>query len=86
MEEFINIYSAPWCTYCTRTKQMLYDAGIEFVEIDISVSPDAEQHIKDQWGAKQIPVVETEEDVFWGWHPEKVKELIEQRAPSVFDY
>lgn len=86
MEEFINIYSAPGCVFCTRTKQMLYDAGIEFLEIDISVSPEAEQHIKDQWGAKQIPVVETEEDVFWGWHPEKVKELIDQRAPSAFDW
>lgn len=86
MEEFIRIYSAPWCTFCTRTKQMLHDAGVEFLEIDISESPKTQQFIKDQWGAEQIPVVETDEDVFWGWHPEKVKELIEQRAPSVFDY
>lgn len=32
----IEIYTAPFCSYCTMAKRLLKEKGAEFIEIDVS--------------------------------------------------
>jgi mycoredoxin len=38
----ITIYTTSWCGDCRRAKQFLKERGVEFREINIDESPDAE--------------------------------------------
>jgi glutaredoxin 3 len=31
----IEIYTTPWCAYCSRAKRLLTDKGVTFTEIDL---------------------------------------------------
>ncbi len=36
----VTIYTTPYCPYCTRAKGLLKQKGVNFDEIDVSLSPD----------------------------------------------
>ncbi|MGI8698187.1 MAG: mycoredoxin [Mycobacteriales bacterium] len=36
MTRDLTIFSTPWCGYCVRLKRALDDAGVRYVEVDIS--------------------------------------------------
>lgn len=36
MARDLTIFSTPWCGYCLRLKRQLEDAGVSYVEVDIS--------------------------------------------------
>lgn len=36
MTRDLTIFSTPWCGYCVRLKSQLDDAGVPYVEVDIS--------------------------------------------------
>jgi glutaredoxin 3 len=36
----VTIYTTPYCPYCLRAKGLLKRKGVDFVEIDVSLSPD----------------------------------------------
>jgi glutaredoxin 3 len=35
----VEIYTQPWCGYCTRAKRLLEDKGVEYEEIDVMMEP-----------------------------------------------
>jgi glutaredoxin 3 len=35
----IEIYTSPWCPYCTRAKRLLDQKGVDYQEIDIMAEP-----------------------------------------------
>lgn len=88
----VNVYTKQDCTYCTRTKKMLDANGVEYTEINIEDDPVAKRQVTEVWGFTQVPVVETDNDVFSGWKPLEVSRVImdyqeEHGGPeaSVFD-
>ena len=42
----LTIYSTQWCGYCTRLKNQLTRAGVEFAEVDIETDPEAEALVR----------------------------------------
>lgn len=71
----ITVYTRPGCPHCDQTKAMLDNLSLGFVEVDLIENPSALAKIKDEWGFTQAPVVETDEDVWSGHRPERLKQL-----------
>lgn len=53
-----TVYSADWCTYCTKVKQVLTRGGFEFKEVDIDQDNDKLEWLKKQ-GLRSLPQVFT---------------------------
>ena len=57
----ITIYSTPWCGDCRRTKLFLKERGIEFREVDIDKSPEAEALVlRVNNGRRKVPTLEVD--------------------------
>ena len=57
----ITMYSTPWCSDCRRTKTFLKERGIEFREIDIEKSPEAEAVVlRVNHGRRKVPTLEVD--------------------------
>lgn len=58
MSTDVTIYSTPWCGYCHRLKAQLDREGIEYVEVDIEVEPEAAAFVETVNGGHQtVPTV-----------------------------
>lgn len=54
----IEIYTTPWCGYCSRAKALLERKGVAYVEIDVSADPTArEQMIQRAQGRRTVPQI-----------------------------
>ena len=54
----IEIYTAPFCGYCSRAKELLHAKGVDFEEIDISSVPGARQQMIERSGGQMsVPQV-----------------------------
>jgi mycoredoxin len=57
----VIMYSAKWCGDCRRTKLFLKERGIEFREVNIDESPEAEALvIRVNNGLRKIPTLEVD--------------------------
>lgn len=70
-----TVYTKPHCPHCEHTKKMLEDLGIGFEVVDVTQNPEALTKIRDEWGFRVVPVVETEDDVWAGHQPERIKDI-----------
>lgn len=75
----VTVYSKPQCVQCDATKRSLRKAGIEFTEVDVTVTPDALAYISEELGYIQAPVVVVEdgtgEDHWSGFRPDIIKRI-----------
>ena len=71
----VSVYTLPACPNCDRTKIHLDAHEIEYEEIDLIENPSAREYVRDQLGYSQAPVVETEDDSWSGFRPDKIKDL-----------
>lgn len=54
----IEIYTTPWCGYCSRAKALLERKGIAYEEIDVSSSPEArDDMIQRALGRRTVPQI-----------------------------
>lgn len=72
----ITVYTRPGCAHCVQTKKLLANLNLEFDEVDVTQDPVALAKIKDEWGFTQAPVVETEDDVWSGHRPERIRDIV----------
>lgn len=74
----IRIYVGATCGPCFALKRALDRAGIVYETIDADTLPES---LKAQWRAKgwTTPVVEHAGGTFSGFHPAKIKTLIDMR-------
>ena len=57
----ITLYTASWCGDCRRTKQFLRERGVEYHEVNIDDSPEAEELVlRVNDGRRKVPTVEVE--------------------------
>lgn len=70
----ITVYSKPDCVQCAATYRELNKSGIDYDIVDVSEDTDAYNHVV-ALGYKQIPVVETSEDHWSGYRPDKIAKL-----------
>jgi mycoredoxin len=57
----ITIYSSCWCGDCRRAKQFLRERKIDFREVNIDESPDAEELVlRVNNGRRKVPTLEVD--------------------------
>ena len=76
MPNKVNVYTQPGCGHCVQTKRLLDKLGIAYDEIDVVEHPEHRDKIKNVWGFTQVPVVETDDDVWSGHRPERIKAIV----------
>jgi len=61
MSETVTVYGAPWCGDCRRVKNFLRQRGVEFREVNIDETPDAEELVlRVNNGRRKVPTIEVE--------------------------
>ena len=54
----VEIYTTPWCGYCSRAKALLERKGVAFEEIDVSNSPEVrDAMIERSGGRRTVPQI-----------------------------
>ena len=54
----VDIYTTPYCPFCTRAKKLLANKKVEFNEIDLSENPDKfEKMLSKSNGARTVPQI-----------------------------
>lgn len=54
----VEIYTSPWCGYCSRAKRLLDTKGVDYEEIDIMAQPTRKaEMIKRAGGRTTVPQV-----------------------------
>lgn len=71
----ITVYKLPSCHQCDRTTELLDILGIEYTAIDLSENSEAREYVRDYLGYSQAPVIETEDDSWSGFKPDRIREL-----------
>lgn len=74
-QDMITVYSKNNCMQCKMTKKFLEQHGANFQEINIDEHPEKVDYVK-SLGFTSAPVIETDNLVFSGFQPAKLKELI----------
>lgn len=70
----ITVYTKPACVQCNATYRALDKRGISYDVVDVTQDDRALEHIK-ALGYMQAPVVETENDHWSGFRPDKIGTL-----------
>lgn len=71
----ITVYSKHNCMQCKMTKKFLEQHGAAFQEINIDKHPEKVDYVK-SLGFTAAPVIETDQVVFSGFQPAKLKDII----------
>lgn len=71
----ITLYSKNNCMQCKMTKKFLEQNGATFQEINIDEYPEKIDYVK-SLGFTAAPVIESDQMVFSGFQPTKLKEII----------
>ena len=54
----VEIYTTPFCPYCSRAKSLLKRKGVEFEEIDVYMDADARDKMQERaGGARTVPQI-----------------------------
>lgn len=61
----VRIYSTSWCSDCRRAKQFLKERGVQFEEINVDESPDAEDLVlRVNEGRRKVPTFDLNGEFF----------------------
>lgn len=71
----VTVYSLPNCVQCNATKRTLEKRGVDFEDIDFRTSEDGKL-IASENGFTQAPVVVSGDEVWSGYRPDKLAELV----------
>lgn len=53
----IDVYTTPLCTWCSATKELLRSKGLNFTEIDVSISRDRVLEMVARSGRRSVPQI-----------------------------
>jgi glutaredoxin 3 len=58
----VTLYTKPGCPYCMAARNDLVARGVEFKEIDVTVTPGAEEQLSElTFGTMLVPVIVDED-------------------------
>jgi glutaredoxin 3 len=75
-EREVVVYSTPTCPWCTRAKDYLKQAGIDFEEKDVSVDIQAAREMVKVSGQMGVPVLTIDGSVVVGFDKKKIDQLL----------
>lgn len=70
----VTVYSKPSCVQCNATYRALRKKGIAYTVVDVTEDPQAYRHVV-ELGYQQVPVVETQQEHWSGYRPDKITSL-----------
>ena len=74
-EYMIKIYTRTDCRPCKQTKVVMTRFGIDFEEVNIDKDKSAMEYLR-TLGVKTAPFIETEDDSWVGFRPDKIRKLV----------
>ena len=74
-EAEVVLYTTTWCGYCTKTKNLLDDMGVAYVEVDVEHSSEGRRQFE-ALGGRGVPLLKIGENVVKGYNPEAVRRLL----------
>lgn len=76
--ENVTVYTQPNCVFCERTKRFLDNHNVEYTIVDVEEHPEQRDKLINEWGFRQVPVVDVEGIDRWvGHRPDLIlKEII----------
>lgn len=57
MNHRVEVYSAGYCSYCVRAKQLLDRKGIAYIEIQVDVDAERRQEMERRTGRRTVPQI-----------------------------
>lgn len=76
----ITIYTKNDCRPCKESKKRLKESGIPFKEINLDEHPEFFDYVKYELGFSSTPVIVTDDGVWSGYRPDKIKAIKQQLA------
>lgn len=73
----VKVYSTPTCPWCTRAKDYLKSAEVEFEDVDVSVDIESAREMVKISGQMGVPVLSIDGNVVVGFDRKKIDELLE---------
>lgn len=76
----ITIYTTgPSCQRCRLTKEVMDQAGLTYLEVDIRENTAARDYVVEELRYTEAPVVVVDDQDHWsGFRPDQIKRLAEQ--------
>ena len=72
----VKLYSTVWCGYCKKARSLLKATGVNFVELDIEKSQQAEAEYR-KLGGRGVPVIVVGDVVLHGFDRERLLRVFE---------
>ncbi|HEY3595848.1 MAG TPA: glutaredoxin domain-containing protein [Polyangiaceae bacterium] len=64
----VVVYTAPFCFYCVRAKQLLTERGISFRELDVRAVEGGRRALSAQSGRTSVPQIFVDGDFIGGYY------------------
>lgn len=71
----VILYATDWCGYCAKTRTLLKDLGVPYLEFDIEKSEEGRLRYE-ALGGGGIPVLNINGSIVRGFNPRKIKDLL----------
>lgn len=71
-----KVYTKNGCIQCKMTKRLMDQMKIDYKEINIDEDKEALDYLKEK-GVKSAPYIETENESWTGFQPDKIKQIME---------
>jgi len=84
----VTLYSTSWCGWCRKTRALLAELGVQYVELDVDRDPRARSELlRLTGGSFGVPVLDIGGTVVRGYSPDRIKALLapppsEREAPK----
>lgn len=72
----VKVYSTPTCPHCLAVKAFLKEKGVEFQDVDVSVSRESADEMIKKTGQMGVPVVDIDGKIVVGFDREKIESLL----------
>jgi glutaredoxin 3 len=57
MSASVRVYSAVYCSYCHRAKELLRRKGVEFEDVDVTYDAEARRWLVETTGRRTVPQI-----------------------------
>lgn len=74
-EAEVVLYTTTWCGYCVKTKNLLNEMGVAYVEVDVEHSSEGRRQFE-ALGGRGVPLLKIGDNVVRGYNPEAVRRLL----------
>jgi glutaredoxin len=71
----VVLYTATWCGYCTKTKNLLNEMGVTYQELDVEHSRQGREQFQ-ALGGRGVPLLTIGKNVVRGYDPDEIRRLL----------